>query len=63
MRERDPLLLERARLSDLGSDTADLDAVDARIARQIDEMIDRARAAPFPDAGEVATEFKGQDAT
>jgi TPP-dependent pyruvate/acetoin dehydrogenase alpha subunit len=59
MRERDPLVIERTRLSESGIEPNELDAVDARVARQVNEVIDRARAAPFPNGSLAATEFKG----
>lgn len=60
MRERDPLVLERARLSRAGVDAVALDAVEARVAGRLEDVIGRARSAPFPDPGAVATEFKGE---
>jgi len=52
MRRRDPLVVERARLLDAGvADEAELDALAARVADRIDEVVSRALDAPFPDAG------------
>jgi TPP-dependent pyruvate/acetoin dehydrogenase alpha subunit len=53
MRKRDPLLVARDRLSA----EHDLDAVDAEVARQVDELVERALAAPFPEPAAPA-EFK-----
>jgi TPP-dependent pyruvate/acetoin dehydrogenase alpha subunit len=53
MRKRDPLLVARERLRD----EHDLDAVDNEVARHVDELVERALAAPFPDPTPAA-EFK-----
>lgn len=51
MRKRDPLLVARERIGE------DLDAVDDEVARQVEEMVERALAAPFPEPAPAA-EFK-----
>jgi TPP-dependent pyruvate/acetoin dehydrogenase alpha subunit len=51
MRKRDPLLVARDRIGE------NLDAVDEEVARQVDELVERALAAPFPDPAPAA-EFK-----
>jgi len=53
MRKRDPLLVARERLGD----EHDLHAVDEEVARHIDECVERALAAPFPEPAR-ALEFK-----
>ncbi len=52
-KERDPLLVARRRL-----DGAALDAVDVEVDARLDEVVERALAAPWPDV-EPAPEFKG----
>jgi TPP-dependent pyruvate/acetoin dehydrogenase alpha subunit len=49
-RERDPLLVARARLSD---QTEQLDALDARAREQVDQAVERAQAASAPDLEEA----------
>jgi len=57
-RERDPLKLTRAGILDrYDADEAALDAVEADVERQIQEMIEQGLAAPFPTPGPVR-EFK-----
>jgi TPP-dependent pyruvate/acetoin dehydrogenase alpha subunit len=52
MRRRDPLVVERARLLDTGeADESALDALEAQVAAQIDEVVARSLEAPFPDPG------------
>jgi TPP-dependent pyruvate/acetoin dehydrogenase alpha subunit len=59
-RERDPLLVARARLSEDGTaDAAALDAVDAEVEERLKEVEGRAIEAPFPEASDLGTEFKG----
>jgi acetoin:2,6-dichlorophenolindophenol oxidoreductase subunit alpha len=58
MRARDPLTIERARLTSGGMSESELDSVDADVARQIEEIIERSLAAPFPQADQAATEYK-----
>jgi TPP-dependent pyruvate/acetoin dehydrogenase alpha subunit len=53
MRKRDPLLVARERLSA----ERDLDAIDAEVAQQVDELVEHALAAPFPEPAAPA-EFK-----
>jgi TPP-dependent pyruvate/acetoin dehydrogenase alpha subunit len=53
MRQRDPLLVARERLSA----DHDLDAIDAEVAQQVDELVEHALAAPFPEPAAPA-EFK-----
>jgi TPP-dependent pyruvate/acetoin dehydrogenase alpha subunit len=59
-RARDPLATERARLLDANlADEAELDALEAHVTEQIDEVVARALDAPFPDpAGAVFQEYK-----
>jgi TPP-dependent pyruvate/acetoin dehydrogenase alpha subunit len=59
-RERDPLLVARQRLgSDYGVAGELLDRVDDEVDREVEEMAERALAAPFPDPEQPRSEFKG----
>jgi len=49
-RENDPITRYRARLRDEGVDSETLDAIDARVAREIDEATDVAERSGTPDA-------------
>ncbi len=54
---RDPLKLFRARVSEAKLlDEAQLDAVDAEVAREVDAAVRTAEAAPFPDVRELETD-------
>jgi TPP-dependent pyruvate/acetoin dehydrogenase alpha subunit len=53
MRKRDPLLVARERFGD----EHDLDAVEEEVAREVDELVERALAAPLPEPAPAA-EFK-----
>ena len=56
--ERDPLKLARQRLMAEGISEADVGAVDERVNAELDQAIERALAAPYPDPQEdAATEF------
>ena len=55
---RDPLDIARARLAELGASEDDLTGVEQDVRRRMDEAIEGALAAPFPDpADRPATEF------
>jgi pyruvate dehydrogenase E1 component alpha subunit len=55
---RDPLDIARARLVELGASEDDVTGVEQDARRRIDEAIEGALAAPFPDPAEhSATEF------
>jgi TPP-dependent pyruvate/acetoin dehydrogenase alpha subunit len=56
-RERDPLVLLRARLQDEGIEPAKLDEVDASVADELARIEERGLAAPFPEAS-AFREFK-----
>jgi TPP-dependent pyruvate/acetoin dehydrogenase alpha subunit len=56
-RERDPLVVARARLIDDGVAPEELDAVEAEVAAELDDVEAAALAAPFPDPEQPATEF------
>jgi TPP-dependent pyruvate/acetoin dehydrogenase alpha subunit len=57
-RERDPLLLARASLLErFGIPGEELDEIDGEVSAEIDSIVERALAAPFPEPG-PATEFK-----
>ncbi|MBV9802594.1 MAG: thiamine pyrophosphate-dependent dehydrogenase E1 component subunit alpha [Solirubrobacterales bacterium] len=59
MRRRDPLAVERARLIEAGTaDESELDELEGRVARRIDEVVERALAAPFPSADAGMREYK-----
>jgi TPP-dependent pyruvate/acetoin dehydrogenase alpha subunit len=53
MRKRDPLLVAREHFGD----QHDLDAVDEEVARQVEQLVERALAAPVPEPAPAA-EFK-----
>jgi TPP-dependent pyruvate/acetoin dehydrogenase alpha subunit len=58
MRKRDPLVVHREWLLSNGDASADeIEDVDADVDRRIEEIAERALAAPFPEPGD-ATEFK-----
>jgi TPP-dependent pyruvate/acetoin dehydrogenase alpha subunit len=58
--ERDPLLVARARLTGEHDDVddADLDTIDAEVQAELDAVVERALAAPWPDPDAPASEFK-----
>jgi TPP-dependent pyruvate/acetoin dehydrogenase alpha subunit len=59
MRQRDPLLVARARLMESGELTEDkLDEVDAEVEREMGEIVERSIAAPFPEPDAPASEYK-----
>ena len=47
--QRDPLLVARERLTSLGVDAADIDALDAKVADTIKAAVQEAKDAPYPD--------------
>ncbi len=56
---RDPLLVARVGLSErYGTPAAVVDRVDAEVEEQIASTVEGARAAPFPEPGQPASEFK-----
>jgi acetoin:2,6-dichlorophenolindophenol oxidoreductase subunit alpha len=56
--DRDPLSVARRRLSELGVSEAELADTEGAIKARIDQAVERALAAPYPDpASERATEF------
>jgi TPP-dependent pyruvate/acetoin dehydrogenase alpha subunit len=57
-RERDPLVLLRARLEEDGVEAARVDEVDASVEAQLAEHEERGLAAPFPEP-QTFSEFKG----
>jgi TPP-dependent pyruvate/acetoin dehydrogenase alpha subunit len=57
-RERDPLVLHRARLEADGVDATTLDELEASVARELEQMEERGLAAPFPEPQAFA-EFAG----
>jgi TPP-dependent pyruvate/acetoin dehydrogenase alpha subunit len=57
-RERDPLIVSRARLAEMGVPDGDADAAEARARERVDAGIEFALASPYPDpATDGATEF------
>jgi acetoin:2,6-dichlorophenolindophenol oxidoreductase subunit alpha len=56
-RERDPLVIARARLLEEGATPEELDALEVAVAAELDAVEAAAVAAPFPDPGRPATEF------
>jgi TPP-dependent pyruvate/acetoin dehydrogenase alpha subunit len=59
-RKRDPLLLARAGLEERhGIDAARLDGVDAEVRAELDAVVERSLAAPFPDPEAAGSEFSG----
>jgi acetoin:2,6-dichlorophenolindophenol oxidoreductase subunit alpha len=58
-RKRDPLLVARARLQDqLGVTLEQLDELDADVTSEIDAIVERSLAAPFPLFEEIGGEYK-----
>ncbi|MEZ5076957.1 MAG: thiamine pyrophosphate-dependent dehydrogenase E1 component subunit alpha [Solirubrobacterales bacterium] len=58
-RKRDPLLLGRASLEErFGIPPERLDDIDAEVSAEIDEIVAKALAAPFPDPARSGGEFK-----
>jgi TPP-dependent pyruvate/acetoin dehydrogenase alpha subunit len=58
-RERDPLTVARARLSgEFGVADETLDELEAGVTSELDAVQDAALAAPFPEPGGAASEFK-----
>jgi acetoin:2,6-dichlorophenolindophenol oxidoreductase subunit alpha len=47
--QRDPLLVAREKLTSLGVDQGEIDAADARAAKIVQEAIQEAKDAPYPD--------------
>ena len=47
--QRDPLLITRNRLTELGIEAADIDAADARAAKAVQAAVEEAKNAPSPD--------------
>lgn len=59
MRQRDPLVVARARLAEEGAATEDqLDGVDAEVEQAMSAIVDRALEAPFPEPDAPASEYK-----
>lgn len=59
-RERDPLRVARARLlAQYGVAEETLADLEARVEQELDQVVERALAAPFPDPAAPATELKG----
>jgi TPP-dependent pyruvate/acetoin dehydrogenase alpha subunit len=55
---RDPLMIARGRLIELGASEKNVDDVEREVRSRMDQAIEAALAAPFPDPGErPATEF------
>jgi TPP-dependent pyruvate/acetoin dehydrogenase alpha subunit len=56
-RERDPLIVARARLIEEGVPPEELEALEAEVTAELDAVEAAALAAPFPDPATPATEF------
>ena len=56
-RERDPLVVARARLIDEGVAPGDLDTLETEVVEELDAVEAAALEAPFPDPRQPATEF------
>jgi TPP-dependent pyruvate/acetoin dehydrogenase alpha subunit len=56
-KERDPLLLARQRLLDEGLEDEAIDAVEEATRQELDDAVEAALAAPYPDPADKATEF------
>jgi TPP-dependent pyruvate/acetoin dehydrogenase alpha subunit len=56
-RERDPLVVARARLIEEGVPSGELDALETEVTAELDAVEEAALAAPFPDPATPATEF------
>ena len=54
---RDPLPIARGRLLDAGIEEDEIAAVEETTRRELDEAVEAALAAPYPDPGVPATEF------
>ena len=56
-KQRDPITTVRSALIERGMATeAELDAIDARVAKELDDAWDAAKAAPFPEPEEALTD-------
>jgi TPP-dependent pyruvate/acetoin dehydrogenase alpha subunit len=55
--KRDPLIVARTRLAELGVPAASADEADERAAREVAEAVDAAKAAPYPDPAEALTDL------
>jgi acetoin:2,6-dichlorophenolindophenol oxidoreductase subunit alpha len=62
MRKRDPLVVARTRLTQAGVAGTRLDAVDARVAERLAQVVQAALAAPFPAPDTPASEYKDSPA-
>jgi acetoin:2,6-dichlorophenolindophenol oxidoreductase subunit alpha len=59
MRQRDPLVVARARMLGAGGvESGQLDAVEARVTQRMHDITEAALAAPFPSPEPAATEYK-----
>jgi acetoin:2,6-dichlorophenolindophenol oxidoreductase subunit alpha len=54
---RDPLIVARTRLTQLGVPARTADEADARAARIVAEAVEEAKAAPYPDPAEAMTDM------
>ena len=54
--QRDPLLVARERLTSLGVDAANIDALDAKVADMIKAAVQEAKDAPYPDPATALTD-------
>jgi TPP-dependent pyruvate/acetoin dehydrogenase alpha subunit len=54
--QRDPLLVARDRLTNLGVDVADIDAADVRVTKVVEAAVQEAKDAPAPDPSTAFTD-------
>ena len=54
--QRDPLLITRNRLTELGIEAADIEAADARAAKAVQAAVEEAKNAPSPDPATAFTD-------
>jgi acetoin:2,6-dichlorophenolindophenol oxidoreductase subunit alpha len=54
--QRDPLLVARDRLTNLGVDAADIDAADVRVTKVVEAAVQEAKDAPAPDPSTAFTD-------
>jgi TPP-dependent pyruvate/acetoin dehydrogenase alpha subunit len=59
MRKRDPLVVMREQLTEAGAASeAELDEIDAEVDATLAQIVEQALAAPFPEPGSPAAEYK-----
>ncbi|HZS94201.1 MAG TPA: thiamine pyrophosphate-dependent dehydrogenase E1 component subunit alpha [Chloroflexota bacterium] len=61
--ERDPIPAFRRRMEETGSDPARLDAMEAEVRDEVEQAVERAKAAPVPPLAEIETDIYAEDST